>query len=192
MSNARLNKRIYSVLCYNVKPLDNVKKIVYHNNMAKKTKTQTDLTEWLAKGNKVTVLRRNQSAIPKTKKKQEKRRQAYSKKRLAELTAKALELESNLPKSEAWFREQYTKQSGDKYNEVFKCRYIPDVINKRYKYVIEIDGDIHNTPEQIAKDAKKDIFYKSHDYTVIRIKAYDEKSLYEAMQKIKSLTKGKK
>jgi hypothetical protein len=58
----------------------------------------------------------------------------------------ALKLRMNTPKSELWFQE-FWKANGleipsDEYN-VRWCRRIPDLVNHKYKYVIEIDGTIH-------------------------------------------------
>lgn len=87
--------------------------------------------------------------------------------------AKALEI--NLPKSEQWFRSLYTPRRGDLFNEPYGF-YIPDVINKRDLYIIEIDGSIHDLDEVKYKDFKKEQYYKSMYYKVFRVKAYDLKS----------------
>jgi very-short-patch-repair endonuclease len=147
-------------------------------------KKETDLTEWLSNGNKIKRIARNKSSLPKTKKKQRRRNLSYKAKRREQLTKKASELENNLPKSEQWFRSLYKKNMYDKYNKVFNSTYIPDVINKHYKYVIEIDGSIHDSDEQKAKDAKKDDYFLKRGYLVIRITAYDMVSFDAAMTKI--------
>jgi len=92
----------------------------------------------------------------------------------------AKRLEENLPKSEVWFRSIYErhglKLESDKYNQPWFKR-IPDIVNHDLKYVIEIDGSIHEKKEQIARDRKKDRFYENKNYRVFRVKAYDNESL---------------
>lgn len=57
--------------------------------------------------------------------------------------------------------------------------YLPDIRNKLLKYVIEVDGSIHNLPEIQAKDKAKDTQFNALGYTVFRIKAYDLNRLNE-------------
>lgn len=92
----------------------------------------------------------------------------------------------NLPKSEEWFMDYYKdfKDSADIFNVPINDKYIPDVSNKKYRYVIEIDGSIHDLPEIKAKDQVKQKYYQSKCIDVYRIKAYDNKQLVEVVQKI--------
>lgn len=46
--------------------------------------------------------------------------------------------------------------------------YIVDFICKRKKFIIEIDGGQHNTPEAILYDKKRTDFLMSKGYSVIR------------------------
>lgn len=96
-------------------------------------------------------------------------------------------LEKNLSKSETWFRELYKKNSfedeNDRYNQPFK-RFIPDVINKRFKYVIEVDGSFHDLPHQKAKDRNKDQLYRTHRFKIFRVKAYDLASFLSSCREI--------
>lgn len=87
----------------------------------------------------------------------------------------AAELEKNLPASEKWFRELYQEfvHKNDKYNKPFNDMYIPDVINYKLKYIIEIDDPTHNKPEIRVKDKKKTLYYVTNGFTVFRLKAYD-------------------
>ena len=98
---------------------------------------------------------------------------------------RAEELNQNLPKSEIWFHnlyEQY-RDKNDLNNHPFHNR-IPDVINKKYKYIIEIDGSVHDTLKQIKVDKKKnDLFIKS-SYCVFRVKAFDEQSFNKFLKYI--------
>lgn len=94
-------------------------------------------------------------------------------------------IEQNIPKSELWFRQLYESfhHFQDEYNSVFGG-YIPDVINKHYKYILEIDGSVHTLPNIIIKDKKKNIRFKSIGYKVIRIKAFDQNSFNNAMKQV--------
>jgi hypothetical protein len=60
---------------------------------------------------------------------------------------------------------------GDKFNHVLG-NYIPDVYNHELAYVIEVDGSVHDTPEQQERDRKKDAYYRERMYQVFRVKAY--------------------
>ena len=93
---------------------------------------------------------------------------------------KAASLEGNLPTSEKWFRELYLKEDikrtfsedlfKDEFNRPFNSKYIPDVCNRGYKYIIEIDGSIHSRPDIILKDKIKDYYFTKRGYIVIRVK----------------------
>lgn len=105
--------------------------------------------------------------------------------RKAELKQYSAELNENLPKSEVWFKAYYKffKHPRDEFNAPMGY-YIPDVKNKQYRYVIEIDGSVHNRPDVIKNDILKDKFYKRCGFTVIRIIAYDMESLTLGLNKI--------
>lgn len=89
------------------------------------------------------------------------------------LKQRSIELNQNLPKSEVWFQELYQqyKDENDLFNHPYHGK-IPDVINKKYRYIIEIDGSIHDTIEQIIKDKEKNKIFISGKYCVFRIKAF--------------------
>lgn len=130
-----------------------------------------------------------------------KTRRANSKKRLYQSRVKRLEqyskrLETDLPKSEQWFREKYTREVInrlrkedyylDQFNKPFNTTYIPDVHNKGYRYVIEIDGSWHDKPGEQVRDTKKDYYFNKRGYVVIRIKAYDEESYKAGIELVKA------
>lgn len=101
-----------------------------------------------------------------------------------------MELESCLPRSERWFRDFWEsnglKDKDDEYNAVW-CRRIPDLVNHKFKYVIEIDGSIHNKKHQKRVDAKKDRFYDNNKYQVFRVQAFSEKNLYAVAELVERL-----
>lgn len=103
----------------------------------------------------------------------------------------ASELEESLPKSEKWFRELYEKDKdiNDFYNKPLG-NYIPDISNYRFKYVIEVDGSMHDCYNIKQHDIKKNNYYKLHDYKVIRIKAYNETD-FNKMLFILNIIRGK-
>lgn len=104
----------------------------------------------------------------------------------------ASDLNKKLPKSEEWFLQlyapfrcslefsrdkhnlnaRYNERLKDKFNEPFQG-FIPDVINHAYRYIIEVDGSIHNLEHIKIKDRAKESLYKYTGYKVFRIKAYD-------------------
>ena len=120
----------------------------------------------------------------KKKKTKKKKKKAFKKK----LSMYARQLNKNLPKSEVWFHNiwQEFRDQNDEYNSPFHF-YIPDVINRTFRYVIEIDGSIHDLPEQIEKDKKKDKYYESMSYIVFRIDAYDEDSIESLMAEVSKI-----
>lgn len=130
----------------------------------------------------------------KSKKKNRKKRRAKYR-TLRSLTRLAAKLEHRLPLSEQWFRTKWVADGmelkgrgfhDDKYNFPF-YPYIPDVINFGYKYIIEIDGGIHNTDRARARDARRDKFLRRHGYTVLRVIAFHEPDYLEVLEKVKSI-----
>lgn len=105
-------------------------------------------------------------------------------------------LNKNLPKAERWFKNLFIKeQFRYKYsNRLDKHEYnsplgnfIPDVINRHFKYVIEVDEAYHNTLKQKYIDKIKDTFYKSLGYKIFRIKEYDVNDYKSVVLKIHKL-----
>lgn len=127
------------------------------------------LNEYL-KINKIKKLRTKPKQLSKKLKKKIKNQRSIKKHQSFKYFAN--EIEKNLPKSESWFRSLYEKHfkiDSDLYNRPFCLKYIPDVLNERYRYIIEIDGSIHETEMQSYKDRVKDKFYKHRGYKVFRI-----------------------
>jgi very-short-patch-repair endonuclease len=119
----------------------------------------------------------------KKKKKQFKRINYYSS-----------QLNKNLPRSERWFLSLWKTDNIQENNPKFKDqhntplqKYIPDIINLGYKYIIEIDGSFHNTPLQKWKDSVKDIFYSNKGFKVFRVTAYNMKSYNETLNSIRKI-----
>ena len=88
-----------------------------------------------------------------------------------------LRAQRNLPKSEKWFWDKWRasgmEDEADKSNEELLSVF-PDVSNRKYKYVIEVDGAHHQDPFYKAKDEIRDRNFTKNGYTVFRIKAYNE------------------
>lgn len=104
------------------------------------------------------------------------------------LKEKADILNENLPRSEQWFWSLYGIFSHyeDKMNVPFLGK-IPDVINEKFKYIIEVDGTYHNLKSQKKKDREKDILFSKNGYTVIRVKAYDQTSFNKCLSQLRSI-----
>jgi len=47
-------------------------------------------------------------------------------------------------------------------------RYIADFCCKDLRLIVEVDGDVHETKEQIAHDLNRDAYLRSLDYEVLR------------------------
>lgn len=107
------------------------------------------------------------------------------------LKQRAERLEQNLPKSEVWFRELYKEyiHEKDEFNSPFAGR-IPDLINKEFKYIVEIDGSIHNHSSQIKRDANNMLRYFNEGFKVFRVKAYSIRDFNACIDWIKDIRKG--
>jgi very-short-patch-repair endonuclease len=65
--------------------------------------------------------------------------------------------------------------------------YIVDFYCQKYKLIIELDGEIHNTKEAQEYDAVRDKYFKELDYTVLRFKNEEvESDIEKVLVKIKS------
>lgn len=100
------------------------------------------------------------------------------KKRMQELLGeRADHINRNLPLSEKWFQHKWRmfglELKSDQYNTVF-FKFIPDVTNHVFKYVIEVDGSIHDNKKQKKIDRRKDRCYRNHGYRVFRIRPYND------------------
>lgn len=103
---------------------------------------------------------------------------------------RGISLNSRKIKAEEWFKAKWKAYQiptfEDRYNEQLGY-YIPDVINKTFKYVIEIDEAYHNTIIQSKKDKKKDDFYTKMSYIVIRVKEYNEEDFIKCVNIVTKL-----
>jgi hypothetical protein len=100
----------------------------------------------------------------------------------------AAEIETKLPKSEQWFRNLYAKHKHvkDLYNTPCRDKYIPDVLNKRLRYVIEVDGSVHGTERVAHNYVLKTAWYYNHRFKVFRVCAYDMESFNEMLQNLEA------
>lgn len=97
---------------------------------------------------------------------------------------------NNLPKSEVWFYSMLQKEKFPLLdigfsNAPLNDRYIPDILNETYMYVIEIDGSIHNLDYIKERDIKKTEYYRSLGFSVFRIEAFNEESFYNTFKWVK-------
>lgn len=103
-------------------------------------------------------------------------RQKYGPGKSAWLRAKAHELNTTkIPKSELWFKELYKDfiHKKDEFNGTLSSKYIPDVINRHFMYIIEIDGTIHKKEFKKNKDRIRTEFFIEQGFTVFRIEAFN-------------------
>lgn len=117
-----------------------------------------------------------------------KKKERLKTRKIVENKLKQFDKTKPLPKSELWFRSLYDehfKCETDLYNETFMGKYLPDVVNHHFKYIIEVDGSVHDLIEVKARDFNKTKFYKKHHYKVYRLKAY---SIPQYINLIKSLS----
>lgn len=102
----------------------------------------------------------------------------------------AIKLRNDMPWSERWFWLQWRRadmcHTGDKSNEVFRG-FIPDVINHKFKYIIEIDGSIHNTQQQQEIDQLKNHVFRKAGYKVFRLKPFNNPLFWNLVRKIEEL-----
>ena len=88
----------------------------------------------------------------------------------------AKKLRDNLPKSEVWFWEEWDRAGmrhcGDLSNHIVNG-FIPDVVNRKFNYIIEIDGDIHNRPRVKRIDFDKNKVFEKNGYKVFRVEAFN-------------------
>lgn len=112
-------------------------------------------------------------------------RKARKKAKRTRLKNFATQLNDNLPNSERWFNDLYKehRHSDDKANIPFALR-IPDIINKTYKYIIEIDGSAHNSAKARRHDGYKTKLYEDRYFKVFRIKAYNLEQAKDVIKQI--------
>jgi very-short-patch-repair endonuclease len=116
---------------------------------------------------------KNNPKPKKTKKERRSRIKKYAKR-----------LRENLPASERWFLDMWPYKE---LSNIVLGNRIPDIMNKDYRYIIEIDGSFHDSPEQKHIDMQKDCYYRSKGYKAFRVKAYDMQSYNECLIAIKEL-----
>jgi very-short-patch-repair endonuclease len=105
------------------------------------------------------------------------------------MAARARQLEADLPRGEVWFRKRWNelemRSAFDEGNAVWQ-HFILDLLNQKYRYVIEIDGPYHSLPDQQRKDARRDYILKKAGYLVLRIHDYNEKELLAAAEAVRA------
>lgn len=112
------------------------------------------------------------------------------KKKPSKVQRYANELNEDLPASELWFQGLFKTTEfykHYKHNEPLGP-YIPDLLNTRLKIVIEVDGSVHDSPDQKLIDAKKDLYYISKGYKTFRVKAFSIESYNKFLDALKSFT----
>ncbi len=99
-------------------------------------------------------------------------------------------LNTKLPKSEEWFWREWNglgMKNGDEIRNVPFAGLIPDVRCKPFRYIIEVDGSIHDRAEVKLNDLKKTKKLESLGYRVFRLPAYDYRALLEVYKTVKRI-----
>lgn len=86
----------------------------------------------------------------------------------------AQSIEKKNYKSDLWLKREWrsVQHPEDKFNSP-EGYFIPDLINRKFKYIIECDGSIHGLKEQKERDQKKDEYYRSKGFYVFRVDFMD-------------------
>ncbi|MBL8005844.1 MAG: endonuclease domain-containing protein [Candidatus Kapabacteria bacterium] len=84
--------------------------------------------------------------------------------------AKQLRKQQTSTEKKFWHFLRTKKYFGLKFKrQVVIEPYIVDFYCPSLDLIIEFDGDVHDTPQQIVYDKKRDEFLRSKGYTVIRV-----------------------
>lgn len=96
------------------------------------------------------------------------------------------ELEEKKHRSDIWLQENWKDMLhiGDRFNS-YEGIYIPDLINRKFKYIVESDGGYHNTPEQQKKDKQRDIYFENRGYKMFHVPAFDMNALISVKNMVK-------
>lgn len=100
----------------------------------------------------------------------------------------AKQINSKNYNSDVWLKSNWVMQNGDELNSP-ELGYIPDLINRKYKYIIECDGSIHDRPDIKTKDLKKEVVFIEHKYTVFRVRYLDLNSLKDIQLQVLRIIK---
>lgn len=105
----------------------------------------------------------------------------------------AEEIESKNYKSDLWLKEQLknclTKE--DEFNSP-EGPFIPDLINRKYRYIVECDGSVHDLQEVKNKDFRKDKYFLEKGFLVLRVRFGNEKKIQEIREIISKRKFGRK
>jgi very-short-patch-repair endonuclease len=87
------------------------------------------------------------------------------------------QIETSPSASEKWFRELYApyQHKADKFNQPYGV-FIPDVYNKPFMYIIEVDGSIHDLSAVKEKDLRKQSYFERKHWRVFRVKHGDQQA----------------
>lgn len=77
-------------------------------------------------------------------------------------------------KSDEWLKTQWKNilHEYDEFNSP-EGPFIPDLINRKFKYIIECDGSIHDKECQKSRDKIKDEYFRGKGFSVFRVKFMD-------------------
>ena len=133
----------------------------------------------------------------KTKKswnrKAKKKAKAIKFKKMSRIEQYQFKLNSNPPASERWFKAKWEIEClpwkpdftmyQDEYNGIVGP-YLGDVVNRGFKYIIEVDGSIHDSSSQKFKDDVRQKNLENKGFKVLRVEAYNENSYLQAVEEV--------
>lgn len=106
-----------------------------------------------------------------------------------ELKDRRRELRKNQTKAEEifWFELRNNKLGAKFKRQHSISGYIADFYCQKYKLIIELDGEIHNTKEAVEYDEVKDKFFKELGYKILRFQNSEvENDVEKVLDKIKN------
>ncbi len=99
-------------------------------------------------------------------------------------------LRRRLPASERWFQNRWKSakmlDEQDMFNRPLGI-FIPDCFNRKYGYVIEIDGSVHDGADHARRDLNKDRYYRSLGLVIFRVQSFDNADLDRVMWCVREL-----
>lgn len=107
------------------------------------------------------------------------------------LRKRARKLRNNMTKAEIilWSRIRSKQIKGYKFRRQYPLyNFIVDFYCHKLKLIIEVDGEIHNLPEQAKSDKYRDHLLKDNGYYVVRLTNHEiETNLKSSLMKIESI-----
>ena len=97
-------------------------------------------------------------------------------------------LEKKRFRTDEWLKRNWQSilTEDDKFNSP-EGFYVADLINRRWKYVIECDGFSHDSKGAQKKDLKRDQWFSRSGYSVFRVRFGDYATMDLIKEKVRSI-----